>query len=139
MVAVCMIKTGYLERLASRPGRSGAAPAGRGTGDSRLGAWVGNDVPGGSAGFLASLSAGSQVAGYRLQERIGQGGMAVVFRAFDERLHRQVALKILTPAIAGGEAFRRRFIRESRSAAAVDDPHIVPVFEAGTPRCARPG
>jgi serine/threonine-protein kinase len=77
------------------------------------------------------LSAESQIAGYRLQERIGQGGMAVVFRAFDERLQRQVALKILAPGIAGDEAFRRRFIRESRSAAAVDDPHIVPVFEAG--------
>ncbi len=57
--------------------------------------------------------------------------MAVVFRARDERLGRLVALKILTPALAADEAFRQRFIRESRAAAAVDDPHIVPVFEAG--------
>ena len=57
--------------------------------------------------------------------------MAVVFRARDERLQRQVALKILSPALAADEEFRRRFIRESRSAAAVDDPHIIPVFEAG--------
>ena len=57
--------------------------------------------------------------------------MAVVFRARDERLRRQVALKILSPVLAADEEFRRRFIRESRSAAAVDDPHIIPVFEAG--------
>ena len=90
-------------------------------GDDRLGA----------AGFSASFSAGSRIAGYRLEEQIGEGGMAVVFRARDERLQRQVALKILSPALVEDEEFRRRFIRESRSAAAVDDPHIIPVFEAG--------
>lgn len=74
---------------------------------------------------------GSRIAGYLLEEQIGQGGMAVVFRAHDERLDRTVALKILAPALAADEAFRQRFIRESRAAAAVDDPHIIPVFEAG--------
>src|SRR5580692_948244 len=81
-------------------------------------------VPGG-------FGPGSRIAGYRLEEQIGQGGMAVVFRAHDERLDRTVALKILAPALAADEAFRQRFIRESRAAAAVDDPHIIPVFEAG--------
>jgi len=81
-------------------------------------------VPGGFA-------PGSRIAGYLLEEQIGQGGMAVVFRAHDERLDRTVALKILAPALAADEAFRQRFIRESRAAAAVDDPHIIPVFEAG--------
>jgi serine/threonine protein kinase len=85
----------------------------------------------GAVGFVAGLSAGSRIAGYRLEEQIGEGGMAVVFRARDERLQRQVALKILSPALAADEEFRRRFIRESRSAAAVDDPNIIPVFEAG--------
>ena len=80
---------------------------------------------------MAGFSAGSRIAGYRLEKQIGRGGMAVVFRARDERLHRQVALKVLSPALAADEAFRHRFIRESRAAAAVDDPHIVPVFEAG--------
>jgi serine/threonine protein kinase len=89
-----------------------------------------DDGPG-AARFLAGFSAGSRIAGYRLEEQIGEGGMAVVFRARDERLYRQVALKILSPALAADGEFRRRFIRESRSAAAVDDPHIVPVFEAG--------
>ena len=82
-------------------------------------------------GVLPAFCAGARVAGYRLEERIGTGGMAVVFRARDERLDRPVALKILSPALAADEAFRHRFIRESRAAAAVDDPHIIPVFEAG--------
>jgi serine/threonine-protein kinase len=57
--------------------------------------------------------------------------MAVVFRARDERLGRLVALKILGPGLAADEDFRRRFIREWRAAAAVDDPHIIPVHQAG--------
>jgi serine/threonine protein kinase len=91
---------------------------------------MGDDRPGG-VGFLASSAAGSRIAGYHLEEQIGEGGMAVVFRARDERLQRQVALKILSPTLVADKEFRRRFIRESRSAAAVDDPHIIPVFEAG--------
>ena len=91
---------------------------------------MGNDGPG-AVGFLVGFSVGSRIAGYRLEEKIGEGGMAVVFRARDERLQRQVALKVLSPALVADEEFRRRFIRESRSAAAVDDPHIIPVFEAG--------
>jgi serine/threonine protein kinase len=74
---------------------------------------------------------GSRVAGYRLDEEIGRGGMAVVYRAHDPRLDRRVALKVLAPELARDEGFRRRFIRESRTAAAVDHPHIIPVFEAG--------
>jgi hypothetical protein len=85
----------------------------------------------GAAGFLRGFSAGSRIAGYRLEGQIGRGGMAVVFRAQDERLGRQIALKILSPALAANETFRRRFILESRSLAAADDPHIIPVFEAG--------
>ena len=80
---------------------------------------------------LRRLSAGGRVAGYRLDGLIGRGGMAVVFRAFDEVLNRQVAVKILAPALAADEEFRQRFIRESRSAAMVDDPHIIPIFAAG--------
>src|SRR5690242_17670189 len=90
-----------------------------------------SDDGSGAVGFLTGFSVGSRVAGYRLEEQIGQGGMAVVFRARDERLERQVALKVLSPALAADESFRRRFIRESRSAAAVDHPHIIPVFDAG--------
>jgi serine/threonine protein kinase len=85
----------------------------------------------GAVGFVHGFFPGSRIAGYRLGEQIGRGGMAVVFRAQDERLERQVALKILSPALAANETFRRRFILESRSAAAADDPYIIPVFEAG--------
>ena len=85
----------------------------------------------GSRGALAGFRPGSRIAGYVLEEQVGAGGMAVVFRAHDERLDRQVALKILAPAYAADQAFRLRFIRESRAAAAADDPHIIPVFEAG--------
>ncbi len=90
-------------------------------------------TPGTSDEFGSSgqFSLGSLIAGYRLEERIGRGGMAVVFRAYDARLDRHVALKVLTPALSDDDAFRQRFIRESRIAAAVDDPHITPVFEAG--------
>ncbi len=74
---------------------------------------------------------GSQVAGYQIVELIGRGGMAVVYRARDIRLDRWVALKILAPDLALDQTFRQRFIRESRAAAAVDHPNIVPIFEAG--------
>jgi len=91
---------------------------------------MGDETPG-AVRFLTDFSAGSRIAGYCLEEQIGHGGTAVVFRAQDERLPRQVALKILSPTLAADDEFRHRFIRESRSAAAVDDPHIIPVYEAG--------
>jgi serine/threonine-protein kinase len=77
------------------------------------------------------FAVGSQIAGYRVMEQIGRGGMAVVYRAIDLRLDRPVALKILAPELARDEAFRHRFIRECRAAAAVDHPCIIPVFDAG--------
>jgi serine/threonine protein kinase len=88
---------------------------------------VADEVPPASGDFTA----GAQLAGYRLAEHIGWGGMAVVCRAYDVRLERWVALKILAPEIARDSSFRQRFIFESRAAAAVDHPHIIPVFEAG--------
>jgi protein kinase-like protein len=77
------------------------------------------------------LGPGSRIGKYVLEQQIGHGGMAVVFRARDEQLGRLVALKIMDPAVASDPEFRERFVRESRAAAAVDDPHIIPVFEAG--------
>ncbi|MFV8185175.1 serine/threonine-protein kinase [Streptomyces sp. AF1B] len=74
---------------------------------------------------------GRQVAGYRIEREIGRGGMAVVYRARDLRLERTVALKLLAPELARNDTFRLRFTHESRAAAAIDHPHIVPVFEAG--------
>ena len=62
-----------------------------------------------------------------LERLIGVGGMAAVYQARDERLGRVVALKLL----AGDEAVRMRFVREARAVAAVDHPHIIPVYAAG--------
>ena len=78
-------------------------------------------------GPLSGLAPGSRVAGYLLERLVGVGGMAAVYQARDERLGRVVALKVL----AGDEALRRRFVREARAVAAVDHPHIIPVYEAG--------
>jgi outer membrane protein assembly factor BamB len=85
--------------------------------------------PGGS--FPAGFEPGSVIAGYRLEKKIGSGGMAMVFLARDKRLHRWVALKVLPPALTWDESVRQRFIQESQAAAAVDDPHIIPVYDAG--------
>jgi serine/threonine protein kinase len=97
----------------------------------RVEAWVNEESPGHRADLAAGFATGSLLGGYRLEEQVGAGGMAVVFRARDERLNRLVALKIMTPAMGSDDMFRQRFIRESRAAAAVDDPHIIPVYEAG--------
>ncbi len=77
------------------------------------------------------FGSGSRIGKYVLEQQIGHGGMAVVFRARDDQLGRLVALKIMAPSVASDPEFRQRFVRESRAAAAVDDPHIIPVFEAG--------
>ncbi|WP_405486378.1 serine/threonine-protein kinase [Streptomyces sp. NBC_00096] len=74
---------------------------------------------------------GKQIAGYRVERMIGRGGMAVVYCARDLRLDRTVALKLIAPERARDEVFRRRFTHESRVAARIDHPHIVPIFEAG--------
>jgi YVTN family beta-propeller protein len=74
---------------------------------------------------------GSELAGYRLEALIGRGGMGVVYRAHDLALDRNVALKILSPELAEDERFRERFLTESRLAASIDHPNIIPVYDAG--------
>jgi serine/threonine protein kinase len=88
---------------------------------------VAEEFPDGLVDFVA----GSQIASYQVAEEIGRGGMAVVYRARDVRLDRWVALKVLAPEFARDDAFRQRFIRESRAAAAVDHPNIIPIIDAG--------
>ncbi len=80
---------------------------------------------------IGDFPVGARISSYQIEQLIGRGGMASVYRAKDVRLDRQVALKVLAPELARDEAFRQRFIRESRSAASVDHPNIIPVFEAG--------
>ncbi|MFE5538626.1 serine/threonine-protein kinase [Streptomyces sp. NPDC056492] len=85
----------------------------------------------GSPGGRPSDLRGKRIAGYLVESEIGRGGMAVVYLARDLRLDRPVALKLLAPELARNDVFRQRFAHESKVAAAIDHPHIVPVFEAG--------
>src|SRR5205814_10435956 len=72
----------------------------------------------------------TEIGGYRIVEAIGRGGTSVVYRAEQLRLGRPAALKLLT-ATLGESDFRDRFLRESRLAASLDHPSIVPVYDAG--------
>jgi serine/threonine-protein kinase len=77
------------------------------------------------------LRPGDEVAGHRLERIIGRGGMSVVYLAEHLRLGRRVAFKVLAPQFAEDPGFRQRFMRESRTAAALDHPNIVTVYDAG--------
>jgi serine/threonine-protein kinase len=74
---------------------------------------------------------GTLVAGYRIDALVGRGGMGVVYRARDTQLDRDVALKLLPEELGHDERFRDRFLGESRLAAAIEHPNIVPIHEAG--------
>ncbi|MDP9343573.1 MAG: serine/threonine protein kinase, partial [Actinomycetota bacterium] len=74
---------------------------------------------------------GTILAGYRIERLIGRGGMGSVYLAEDQAMGRRVALKILSSELASDQGFRERFIRESRLAASIEDPNIVPIYEAG--------
>jgi serine/threonine-protein kinase len=74
---------------------------------------------------------GSEFAGYRLDSLLGHGGMSIVYRAEHLSLGRTVALKLLAPELSEDEAFRERFLRESRMAAGLDHPNVIPIYEAG--------
>src|SRR4051812_7672544 len=71
------------------------------------------------------------VPGYSVEALIGRGGMGEVYRATDERLGRPVALKVLADGVAGDDRSRERLLEESRRAASLDHPNVVPVYEAG--------
>jgi serine/threonine protein kinase len=75
--------------------------------------------------------AGQSLAHFRIVEKLGEGGMGVVYKATDEKLRRTVALKVLPEALAKDEERRRRLLREARAAAAVTHPNIASVYEVG--------
>src|SRR3954452_10274043 len=79
---------------------------------------------------MIQVDVGSQVGQYRIDSYIGRGGMGVVYRAEHTHLGRHVALKLLAPELAENESFRERFVRESRVAARVDHPNVIPIYEA---------
>ena len=74
---------------------------------------------------------GSELFGYRLDALLGRGGMGVVYKAYDQRLKRYVALKLIAPELSEDERFRERFLAESELAASLDHPNVVPIYEAG--------
>ncbi|MGY1715997.1 protein kinase [Geodermatophilus sp. SYSU D01106] len=76
------------------------------------------------------LREGAEVSRYRVEGMLARGGMGLVYRARDTRLDRPVALKVLSPDFSGDARFRERFVRESRLAASVDHPHVIPIYEA---------
>jgi hypothetical protein len=74
---------------------------------------------------------GMEIAGCEIERLIGRGGMGVVYLAHQQKLDRDVALKLIAPELAEDAGFRARFEREARVTAALDHPHVVPVYEAG--------
>jgi Tol biopolymer transport system component len=78
----------------------------------------------------STLSPGTQVGVYRLEDRLGEGGMGTVYRALDTKLQRPVAIKFLSDELADAAA-RRRFQREAQTASSLNHPHILTVYDAG--------
>ncbi|MFI5122357.1 MAG: protein kinase [Vicinamibacteria bacterium] len=83
-----------------------------------------NGRPGGPA-------LGTEFAGHRIEAVIGEGGMGVVYRARNLALDRVRALKVLAPGLSADARFRERFRRESRLAASIEHPNVIPVHQAG--------
>jgi hypothetical protein len=80
---------------------------------------------------VSELPAGTVFAGHRIEAVVGRGGMGVVYRATQLDLDRTVALKVVAPELLDEERARERFLQESRLAAAIDHPHVIPFYYAG--------
>ncbi len=80
---------------------------------------------------MTDVLEGAHIAGCRIETVAGRGGMGIVYRATQLSLGRPVALKLIAPEHAADANFRERFQRESRMAAAIDHPNVIPVYEAG--------
>jgi hypothetical protein len=77
------------------------------------------------------LADGDEFAGYRIETRLGRGGMGILYLALEPGLERRVALKLIAPEGAADDVFARRFAEESRIAAAIEHPNVVPIYAAG--------
>jgi hypothetical protein len=77
------------------------------------------------------LSEGDEFAGYRIERSLGRGGMGVLYLALEPGLERRVALKLIAPEAAADEVFARRFAEESKIAASIEHPNVVPIYAAG--------
>src|SRR5215468_9028575 len=72
---------------------------------------------------------GRTISHYQIQEKLGEGGMGVVYKAQDTKLERTVALKFIAPHLVSDDSLRRQFQREAKAVAALDHPNICTVFE----------
>ncbi|MDQ2630545.1 MAG: protein kinase [Actinomycetota bacterium] len=79
---------------------------------------------------MGDFSIGAEVAGYRIEELIARGGMGVVYRAIHLGLERPVALKVIARELVDRRGFRERFLRESRLAARLEHPSVVPIYDS---------
>jgi hypothetical protein len=77
------------------------------------------------------LAEGDEFAGYRIERRLGRGGMGILYLALEPGLERRVALKLIAPEAASDDVFARRFAEESRIAASIEHPNVVPIYAAG--------
>src|SRR6185436_4641235 len=83
---------------------------------------------------VPDLARGEMLGQYRLETKIGQGGMGVVYKAWDTRLDRRVALKVLRPEQLNDPDRRQRLFREARAASGLIHPNIVTVHDIGSDR-----
>ncbi len=112
---------------APRSGSVGAAQA-AGGGLQPAGGYA---LAGSVAGRMIEFNAGDVFVNHRIEGLAGRGGMGVVYRARDLDLDRIVALKVIAPALAEEPDFRARFVAESKAAASIEHPHVIPVYYAG--------
>ena len=75
---------------------------------------------------------GDEFAGYRVRSVLGRGGMSVVYQAENLRLSSVIALKVLAPELAADDVFRARFLEESRIAASLNHPNVIPIYDMGS-------
>lgn len=80
---------------------------------------------------VPDLLLGQQLGGYRVDSLIGAGGMSRVYRGYQMSLQRPVAIKVLAPGLAADTSYRDRFLHESRLAASIEHPNILPIYDAG--------
>jgi Tol biopolymer transport system component len=102
----------------------------------RLLAQDGESLPSPAARLLAqaapALVAGEMLSHYRVEAKLGEGGMGTVYRAYDTQLHRRVALKVLAPAYFADPKYKQGLLREARAASALSHPNIVAIYEIGS-------